>query len=139
MKQAQTTLTLNTNGQALYEFTHLVENWVHKSEIDTGLLTLFCCHTSASLTIQENADPDVQLDLIEFFKRLIPENTPWLRHVLEGRDDMPAHIKTALTDVSLSIPISEKRMVLGMWQGVYLFEHRHHFHQRQITMHIIGE
>jgi secondary thiamine-phosphate synthase enzyme len=97
---------------------------VRQAGVDTGLVTVFCRHTSASLTIQENADPDVQADLNEFFRRLVPENMGWLRHTIEGPDDMPAHIKSALTDVSLSIPVMAGRMVLGTWQGIYLFEHR---------------
>jgi secondary thiamine-phosphate synthase enzyme len=97
---------------------------VRQAGVDTGLVTVFCRHTSASLTIQENADPDVCADLNEFFRRLVPENMGWLRHTIEGPDDMPAHIKAALTDVSLSIPVMAGRMVLGTWQGIYLFEHR---------------
>lgn len=139
MKQAQTTLQIESNGQGLYEFTHAVDAWLRRQYFDTGLLTLFCQHTSASLTIQENADPDVQLDLAEFFKHLVPENIPWMRHVMEGADDMPAHIKSTLTDVSLSIPISKGSLALGTWQGIYLFEHRNRPHSRQVMLHLIGE
>jgi secondary thiamine-phosphate synthase enzyme len=101
-----------------------LKTFVRRAGVDTGLVTVFCRHTSASLTIQENADPDVRADLNEFFRRLVPENMGWLRHTIEGPDDMPAHIKAALTDVSLSIPVMAGRMVLGTWQGIYLFEHR---------------
>jgi len=139
MQQAQTSFTLSTNGQGLYEFTRDVITWVNSSGVETGLLTLFCKHTSASLTIQENADPDVQVDLQGFFARLVPEHMEWLRHTMEGPDDMPAHIKSALTDVSLNIPINNGRPTLGTWQGIYLFEHRHHPHNRQIIAHLIGE
>ncbi len=138
MQQDQTQISISTRGQGLYEFTRDVTGWVSSSDIDTGLLTLFCRHTSASLTIQENADPDVQLDLNEFFARLVPEHMEWLRHTMEGPDDMPAHIKSALTDVSLSIPVANGRPVLGTWQGIYLFEHRRHAHHRQVIAHLIG-
>ncbi|WP_135080633.1 secondary thiamine-phosphate synthase enzyme YjbQ [Terasakiella sp. SH-1] len=138
MKQEQTLFQLSTQGQGLYEFTRDLTSWVAQCPIENGLLTLFCKHTSASLTIQENADPDVQLDLNEFFARLVPEHMDWLRHTMEGPDDMPAHIKSALTDVSLNIPISNGRPTLGTWQGVYLFEHRKHPHQRQVVAHLMG-
>lgn len=139
MRQVQTTLPFRTQGQGLLEITQNISRWLQDENIHKGLLTLFCKHTSASLTIQENADPDVQLDLNTFFKRLIPEDSPWIRHVMEGADDMPAHIKSALTDVSLSIPVREGRMSLGTWQGVYLFEHRHQPHRREIVAHFIGK
>lgn len=138
MKQAQTEFDLQTRGQGLYEFSRDVCAWVESTQIEQGLLTLFCRHTSASLTIQENADPDVQLDLRDFLARLVPEHMPELRHTMEGPDDMPAHIKSALTDVSLSIPVSKGRPVLGTWQGIYLFEHRHQAHRRFVTAHLIG-
>lgn len=139
MHQCQTSFTIATHGQGLYEFTRDIITWVGSSDIETGLLTLFCKHTSASLTIQENADPDVQLDLNEFFARLVPEHMEWLRHTMEGPDDMPAHIKSALTDVSLTIPVSNGRPTLGTWQGVYLFEHRKAPHQRSVIAHFIGD
>ncbi len=139
MHQCQTSFTIATHGQGLYEFTRDIVAWISSSGIETGLLTLFCKHTSASLTIQENADPDVQLDLNEFFARLVPEHMNWLRHTMEGPDDMPAHIKSALTDVSLTIPISNGRPTLGTWQGVYLFEHRKAPHQRSVIAHLIGD
>ncbi len=139
MKQAQGVLEIATRGAGLYEFTRAAEKFTLRSGVAEGLLTLFCRHTSASLTIQENADPDVQRDLNEFFRRLVRENEPWYRHVLEGADDMPAHIKSALTDVSLSIPVSAGRPMLGTWQGVYLFEHRARPHTRQVVAHVMGE
>ena len=139
MKQSQGVLAISTHGAGLYEFTGAVLDFVRRGGIGEGLLTLFCRHTSASLTIQENADPDVQRDLNEFFRRLVRENEPWYRHVMEGADDMPAHIKSALTDVSLSIPVSGGRPVLGTWQGVYLFEHRARPHTRQVVAHVMGE
>jgi secondary thiamine-phosphate synthase enzyme len=138
MRQYQTGFDINTKGQGLYEFTREVVDWVRDCTLETGLLTLFCRHTSASLTIQENADPDVQLDLTEFFARLVPQHMDWLRHTMEGPDDMPAHIKSALTDVSLTIPVVGGSPVLGTWQGIYLFEHRKMAHHRRVVAHIIG-
>jgi secondary thiamine-phosphate synthase enzyme len=138
MKQLQTTFVIETHGPGLYEFTAPVTRWVRESGIDTGLLVLFCRHTSASLVIQENADPDVMRDLQTFFSRLVREGEPWYRHVMEGPDDMPAHIRSALTDVSLSIPVSEGRPVLGTWQGIFLFEHRARAHRRQVVGHLSG-
>ncbi|SCA55635.1 conserved hypothetical protein [Candidatus Terasakiella magnetica] len=139
MQQAQTTFQISTRSQGLYEFTHDVSTWVNETGIETGLLTLFCKHTSASLTIQENADPDVQLDLNEFFARMVPEHMEWLRHTMEGPDDMPAHIKSALTDVSLTIPVSNGHPTLGTWQGIYLFEHRAQPHRRNVIAHLMGQ
>ena len=137
MPHRQTELDINTRGQGLYEFTRDVAAFVDcEAAGATGMMTIFCRHTSASLTIQENADPDVQHDLNEFFRRLVPENTPWFRHTAEGSDDMPAHIKGALTDVSLSIPVASGRMVLGTWQGIYLFEHRSRPHRRSVVLHL---
>jgi len=138
MKQAQHTLSMRTQGQGLYEFTNDVMNWVSTQSMDSGLLTVYCAHTSASLTIQENADPDVQHDLKTFFSRLVLEDPSLYRHTMEGSDDMPAHIKSALTDVSLSIPVSGGRPVLGTWQGIYLFEHRNQPHSRNITLQLMG-
>ena len=132
----QTQITIETNGQGLYEFTREAARFVSESGVDTGLLTVFVRHTSCSLVIQENADPDVKRDLHEFFARLVPENMDWLRHTIEGPDDMPAHIKTALTQVSLSIPFSDGAPLLGTWQGIYLFEHRRAPHRRQIVLHL---
>ena len=138
MKQANHTLSIRTHGQGVYEFTNDVLHWVSAQTMDSGLLTVYCAHTSASLTIQENADPDVQHDLKNFFSRLVLEDPMLYRHTTEGTDDMPAHIKSALTDVSLSIPVSSARPVLGTWQGIYLFEHRNLPHNRNITLQLMG-
>jgi secondary thiamine-phosphate synthase enzyme len=138
LHQEQATITVETSGPGLYEFTGQAQAFVARSGIQTGLLTLFCRHTSASLTIQENADPDVVRDLNEWFARAVPEGAAWMRHTTEGPDDMPAHIKSALSDVSLSIPVSEGKALLGTWQGIYLFEHRASAHRRQIVLHVIG-
>ncbi len=132
----QTTITIGTRGQGLTEFTREVADFVGGSGVDTGLLTVFVRHTSCSLLIQENADPDVQLDLAEFFSRIVPEHMSWLRHTSEGPDDMPAHIKAALTQVSLSIPVSRGSMMLGTWQGIYLFEHRSRPRNRTVVLHL---
>jgi secondary thiamine-phosphate synthase enzyme len=132
----QKVLTISTQGQGLYEFTGEAQAFVRG--VNLGLLTLFVRHTSASIIIQENADPDVQRDMKEFFSRLVPEHMSWLRHTCEGPDDMPAHIKSALTATSVSVPISNGALVLGTWQGLYLFEHRAHVHQRQVVLHISG-
>ena len=139
----QTRLVVPTRGPGLYEFTRDVEHWVGRIGVETGLLTLFVQHTSCSLCIQENADPDVRRDLEAFFARLVPPadapSMQWLRHTTEGPDDMPAHIKAALTAVSLSIPISDGRPALGTWQGIYLFEHRRSTQEREIVLHLVGE
>lgn len=136
----QTVFELSTTGSGLYEFTGAVGAFVQSEKVETGLLTLFCQHTSCSLVIQENADPDVQTDLNAFFQRLVPDtNDPsmaYLKHRAEGPDDMPAHIKAALTQTMLSIPISHGRMVLGTWQGIYLFEHRTSPHTRRVVGHL---
>jgi secondary thiamine-phosphate synthase enzyme len=132
----QTTLTLDTDGPGLLEFTDAADAFVRGSGIDTGLLTVFVRHTSCSLLIQENADPDVRRDLDGFFRRLAPEGMDWITHRTEGPDDMPAHIKAALTQVSLGIPVAKGRMLLGTWQGLYLFEHRRAPHRREIVLHI---
>lgn len=138
MVHAQTQLELETQGQGLYEFTRDAVGFCAKSGIESGLLTVYCRHTSASLTIQENADPDVIHDLDTFFKRLVSEDPSLYRHTAEGPDDMPAHIRSALTDVSLSVPVAEGRPVLGTWQGIYLFEHRVRPHRRNIVLHLSG-
>lgn len=138
LRQEQTRLLIDTMGQNLYEFTPALTNFVANSGIETGQVTAYCRHSSASLTIQENADPDVQRDLVEWFRRQVRENEPWYRHVIEGPDDMPAHIKSALTDVSITIPVMDGLPALGTWQGIYLFEHRRAPHQRQIILHMIG-
>ena len=136
----QTRLTISTSGQGLYEFTDAVEGFVREAEAGEGLLTVFVRHTSCSLLVQENADPDVQRDLKAFFARLVPPaddpSMGYLVHRLEGPDDMPAHIKAALTAVSLSIPVTNGRLALGTWQGIYLFEHRDRPHRREVVLHL---
>lgn len=139
MRQTVETITVGTEGQGLYEITRRLRAFVSQSGIETGLVTVFICHTSCSLLIQENADPDVQIDMLGYFRRLVPEGLDWLVHTAEGPDDMPAHIKTALTQTSIGIPVVEGRPVLGTWQGLYLFEHRHRPHRREAVFHIIGE
>ncbi|WP_420005618.1 secondary thiamine-phosphate synthase enzyme YjbQ [Arenibacterium sp. LLYu02] len=138
MKQNE--FTVSTRGQGLYEVTREVRRWVADTGVATGLLTLFVRHTSCSLLIQENADPEVQDDLLAYFSRLVPPSTDpsmrYLRHTYEGPDDMPAHIKAAMMPVSLSIPVSEGAPVLGTWQGIYLFEHRDAPHSRRIFAHL---
>ncbi|MBO6865804.1 MAG: YjbQ family protein [Thalassococcus sp.] len=135
----QTTFTIATRGQGLYEFTHDVSKWV----TGTGLLTLFVRHTSASLLIQENADPEVKTDLKAFFARLVPPTTDpsmsYLTHTYEGPDDMPGHIKAAMMPVSLSIPVSNGKLALGTWQGIYLFEHRDAPHHRSVVAHMLRD
>ena len=130
---------VSTRGKGLYEFTGQVERWVQECRARTGLLTLFVQHTLASLVIQENADPDVVRDLDEFFSRLAPENAPWYRHTVEGPDDMPAHIRAALTQTSISIPVHQGRLALGTWQGIYLFEHRARAHRRSVVAHLVAQ
>ncbi len=132
-------LTIRTRGRGLYEFTSEVAAWVSQNRLQNGLLTLHVRHTSASLLIQENADPDVRRDLEQFFARLVPDGDPMFLHTVEGDDDMPAHIRTALTSVNLSIPLSQGRLALGTWQGLYLWEHRRASHSRTICLHFIGE
>lgn len=138
MKQAIETLRVRTPGQGLHEITAQVERWVATQGIATGLLTLFLQHTSASLVIQENADPDVIHDLNAHFGRLAPEDPRLYRHTLEGPDDMPAHIRTALTAVNLSIPVQGGAPALGTWQGIYVFEHRARPHTRSVVLHLLG-
>jgi len=136
----QTTIVVTTAGAGLYEFTDRVAGFVEEAGVDVGLLTLFVRHTSCSLLIQENADPDVQTDLKAFFRRLVPPaDDPamdYLVHRFEGPDDMPAHIKAAMLPVSLSVPVSDGRLALGTWQGIYLFEHRARPHRREVVLHI---
>jgi secondary thiamine-phosphate synthase enzyme len=139
MHQASHRLEVETTGRGLVEITAPIVRWVAAQGIVTGLLTVFCQHTSASLLIQENADPDVRTDLEAFFARIAPEDPGRYIHGSEGPDDMPAHIRTALTNVSLGIPITEGRMSLGTWQGIYLFEHRSRPHRREIVLHLIGD
>ncbi|MBV9765562.1 MAG: YjbQ family protein [Acidobacteriaceae bacterium] len=139
MKFSNTTLTVSTRGKGLYPFTKAAEEWVAKQNVRDGVLTIFIQHTSCSLVIQENADPDVTLDLRDFFERLVPEHEKNYRHTVEGPDDMTSHIRSALTQTSLSIPLVSKRMALGTWQGLYVFEHRSHAHQRRVVLQLIGE
>jgi secondary thiamine-phosphate synthase enzyme len=138
MRQHQQTLTLETNGPGLIEFTSETAQIVAASGIATGVAHVFCRHTSASLLIQDNADPDVQRDLVAFFKRLVPDGDPLFIHRAEGPDDMPAHVKSALTQSTLTIPIAKGRLMLGTWQGIYLFEHRRQPHTRSVVVHVIG-
>jgi len=138
MRQARHTLTIATRGKGLFEFTDEVREWVRRQEIAEGLLTIFCRHTSASLLIQENADPDVQTDIADYFEDIAPETREYV-HAAEGPDDMPAHIRTALTGVQLSIPVADGKLMLGTWQGIYLFEHRRAPHHRQVVLHLLGE
>jgi secondary thiamine-phosphate synthase enzyme len=139
LRQAQGELSVRTQGQGLFEITGEVAAWLAAQRVTTGLLTAFCRHTSASLVIQENADPDVQRDLQSFFKRLVREDRSLYRHVLEGEDDMPAHIRSALTLVQVSIPVGGGKLLLGSWQGLYLFEHRTSPRNRQVVLHLVGE
>jgi secondary thiamine-phosphate synthase enzyme len=139
LKQAFHELTLSTRGRGLWEITHEVEQWIAESRFRDGLLTLHLQHTSASLLIQENADPDVRRDLEAFFKQLVPDGDPLFVHTLEGEDDMPAHIRTALTTVNLSIPVRGGQLALGTWQGIYVWEHRIRGHSRRIALHFVGE
>ena len=139
MKQATHQLHIATHGKGLYEFTGQVEAWVREQHTHTGLLTVFCQHTSASLVIQENADPDVVADLADFFTRLVPEDTRLYRHTAEGPDDMTSHIRSALTQTQLSIPVHNGSLALGTWQGLYLFEHRAHPHRRSVVLHLLTD
>ena len=131
-------MQIATRGKGLYPFTAEIAKWVASTGARDGLLTVFVQHTSASLTIQENADRDVTLDLADFFERLAPEDDPHYRHTTEGSDDMPAHIRSTLTQTSLSIPVIEGRLALGTWQGVYLFEHRAHAHRRSVVLQLLA-
>jgi secondary thiamine-phosphate synthase enzyme len=139
IKQASYLLHLQTRGKGLYEFTGQVAAWLRERGADNGLLTIFCQHTSASLVVQENADPDVIADLDDFFSRIVPEDNRLYRHTIEGQDDMPAHIRAALTQTHLSIPVVEGRLGLGTWQGIYLFEHRAGAHRRDVLLHLMGQ
>ncbi len=139
MLQSSTSLGIATRGPGLYEFTSDLSGFVAGSGVREGLLTAFCRHTSASLLIQENADDDVKTDLLGFFRRLAPEGMDWIVHRTEGPDDMSAHIKAALTQTSIGIPVLDGAPVLGTWQGIYLFEHRARPHRRELVFHIIGE
>jgi len=139
LRQAITTLRVSTPGQGLHDFTGDVERWLRSTEIGAGLLTLFCRHTSASLLIQENAAPAARRDLERYFARIAPEDPALYTHNDEGPDDMPAHLRSALTQTQVSIPVSGSRMMLGTWQGIYLFEHRREPSERQVAAHLVGE
>ena len=136
---AHTILTIATKGKGLYSFTQQVSDWLRKQTVRHGSLLLFAQHTSCSLVIQENADPDVIRDINEFFKHLVKENAPFYRHQSEGPDDMPSHIRSVLTATSISIPVVDGRLVLGTWQGIYVFEHRAHPHRRSVVLHLAGD
>ena len=139
MKQEHFKFSASTQGRGIYCVSREVCSWVRRQDIQSGLLTLFIPHTSASLLIQENADPDVLEDLNQFFNRLVPDGDLLFQHQAEGPDDMPAHVRSALTQTQLSIPVQENKPDLGIWQGIYLFEHRTHPHKREILLHLIGE
>jgi secondary thiamine-phosphate synthase enzyme len=139
LRQVSTTLSVDTAGAGLHEITEAVQDWVSAQGMEQGLLTVFIRHTSASLLIQENADPDVRQDLDRFFRRLVPEDPSLYLHQEEGADDMPAHIRAALTNSQLSIPLLAGRLAVGTWQGLYLFEHRRAAHRRQVVLHLLGE
>ncbi|HWR51466.1 MAG TPA: secondary thiamine-phosphate synthase enzyme YjbQ [Bryobacteraceae bacterium] len=139
MKQFVCELKIPTRGTGLYEITDRIGAWVSGQKLTTGLLTAFVKHTSASVVIQENADPDVIRDLDDFMSRIAPEDDPNYRHTIEGSDDMPAHIRAALTATQVSIPLIAGRLALGTWQGVYLFEHRRAPHSRTVALHLLGE
>lgn len=139
MRQDFSTITVSTKGRGFYEITREVDERLAKSEIRNGLVTVHLQHTSASLLIQENADPEVRRDFERFFKRLVPDGDEIFEHTSEGDDDMPAHVRTALTAVNLSIPVHDRELTLGTWQGIYVWEHRKHPHTRRVAVHILGE
>jgi secondary thiamine-phosphate synthase enzyme len=139
MRQVLHTLHIQTNGKGLIEISAEVSGWLSTQKISMGILTIFCRHTSASLLVQENADPDVQTDLENFFERIAPEDSRRYVHQTEGSDDMPAHIRAALSQTQLAIPVASGRLVLGTWQGIYLFEHRRRPHRREVVLHLLGE
>jgi len=139
MKQEFYNLQINTNGQKLYEFTNETINWINKNNLKNGMLNLSIQHTSASLIVQENADPDVQTDLLNYFNKLAPMDDKLYIHSTEGKDDMPAHIKSVLTNNQISLSIKDSKLLLGTWQGLYLFEHRLHPHKRTIIHHFLGD
>jgi len=139
MRQKFFNLELNTNGQSLYQFTNQTNQWVNDNEFNNGIINISIQHTSASLIIQENADPDVQTDLINFFNKLVPMNNSFYTHTTEGADDMPAHIKSALTNNQISLSVKNHELLLGTWQGLYLFEHRIEKQKRLIILHYLGD
>ncbi len=139
LRQASQEFTIGTHGRGFYELTAQVTKWISQNRFQTGLLTLHIRHTSASLLIQENADPDVRRDLENFFERLVKDGDPLFLHTTEGQDDMPAHIRSALTAVNLSLPVAHGQLALGTWQGIYLWEHRRMPHSRKVAGHFVGE
>ena len=139
MKQLFYEIKINTEGQGFYDFTSKTLNWLNKQEIKNGILNIYILHTSASLVIQENADPDVLEDLKNFFHKIVPMDNKLYKHTTEGKDDMPAHIKSALTNNQLTLSIKNKKIILGTWQGLYLFEHRLEQHSRVLSLHFMGE
>ena len=139
MKQATHRLTVPTRGKGLTDITAPLRAWTAAQHMRTGLLTLWCRHTSASLTVQENADPSVRADILRYFEAIAPEDEARYAHADEGRDDMPAHLRTMLTHTQLSVPLQDGSLVLGTWQAIYLFEHRRQPHRRDIVLHLIGE
>ena len=139
MKQKFHNLQINTNGQKLYEFTNQTIEWITKNKFKDGILNLSIQHTSASLIVQENADPDVQTDLLNYFDNMVPMNNKFYTHTTEGKDDMPAHIKSALTNNQISLSIKDNELLLGTWQGIYLFEHRLNPQTRVVIHHFIGD
>ena len=139
MRQEFFNLAIKTNGQKLYDFTDKIHNWIKESNFNNGIINISILHTSASLIIQENADPDVQTDLINYFNKLVPMNNELYIHNTEGKDDMPAHIKSALTNNQISLSIKNSSLLLGTWQGIYLFEHRINQQNRIIILHYLGD
>ena len=139
MHQAVHTIVVPTNGKSLVDITEPIADWLEDQKITTGLLTVFCRHTSASLMIQENADPHVRSDIMTFYERMVPEDPQRYVHNVEGSDDMPAHLKASLTETQVSIPVLGGRLMLGVWQGVHVFEHRRQPQQREVVLHLIGE
>ena len=139
MRQEFFNLELNTNGQKLYEFTNKINQWVSDNELNNGIINISIQHTSASLIIQENADPDVQTDLVNFYNKLVPMDNSLYIHTTEGKDDMPAHIKSSLTNNQISLSVKNNELLLGTWQGLYLFEHRIEKQNRLIVLHYLGD
>ena len=139
MEQAEFEFSISTKGRGIYSIQKEVEGWIRHQNIKSGLLTVFIPHTSASLLIQENADPDVLKDLDQFFNRLVPDGDPLYDHQAEGPDDMPAHIRSTLTQTQLSIPVRNNKLAVGIWHGIYLYEHRTYSHKRNVLLHLMGE
>ena len=139
MKQAVHRLSVVTRGKGMTDITRLIAAWIGEQRMHTGLLTVWCCHTSASLTVQENADPSVRADILRYFEAIAPEDEARYAHDAEGPDDMPAHLRTMLTQTQLSVPVQDGALVLGTWQAIYLFEHRRRAHEREIVLHLVGE